>query len=249
MKRVILLLTAMCLLLAGCSTWLDGNYHSVNKHEEQHSPSTDQMTAVASYTALCRTLTTMVESGFESATLSVAHYDQLTIAQDMRRAIQYVTGTHPVGAFAVDTVSFELGTNAGEPAVAVSISYRFDRSEINNIKKVTDPEDFQEELEDALNAFNTRLVLYVENSAKMDYVQWIESYAATYPEKMIEPPQLKTFLFPEEGEDQIILFRFTYENSQETLKGMQSHVQTLVESAVKSVEDKDTPAEKQEGLY
>ena len=249
MKRVILLITIMCLLLSGCSTLLDGNYHSVNIHKELHSPSNDQMTAVASYTALCRFLTTMVESGIKSATLSVAHYDQLTIAQDMRQAIQLVTGTHPIGAFAVDTISFELGTNAGEPAVAVNINYRFDQSELLNIKKVSDPEDFQEELEDALNSFKTRLVLYVENSAKIDYLQWLETYTATYPERAIESPQIKTILFPEEGEDQIIVFRFAYENNKETLNGMQSQVQTLVNSAVEFVESKQTSAEKYKGLY
>lgn len=249
MKRFIPLFLMLCLLLAGCSNWLDGSYHSVKPHEGQHGTSNDQMTAVASYTTLSRVLTNMVETGTETITLSLAHYDQLVIAQDMRRVIQEITEKNPIGAFAVDTISFELGTNSGEPAVAVTVTYRFDRNEISKIRKVSEREEFQKELENALCAYDPRLVLYVENNAKMDYTQWVEEYVATHPEKVMEQPQITTFCFPEEGEDQIIVMRFAYENSWDNLKNMQTQVKTLFKQAVESVRTLKTPMEKYEGLY
>lgn len=249
MKRFAAMILILSLLLSGCSTLFDGNYHSVKPHEEQSSPAGNQAMAVSSYASLYRTLGNMVASGTANFILSMEHYDQLAITRDMRTAIQEIITNHPYGAYAVKDITFEVGTNAGQPAVAVTVDYLRGQAELRKIKTARHPAEVRNAISAALDNCDPGLVLYVDNYEQLDFVQWVEDYITQNPNKVMEQPQVTTNLYPEEGYSRIVEIKFLYQNSREYLRGMQTQVQALFTEAVQSLGDTEDPAERYEKLY
>lgn len=224
MKRLLAMAMILCLLLSGCSMWLDGSYVSTVPHEEQSNQMESQLQAVSSYAGLYRVLKSMVQSGKQSGLISVANYNQLVVARDMRLAADSIMTSDPIGAYAVESIAFELGTNAGKPALSVDIRYFHDRTEIQNIKTAKKMMNADKEIALALDNCSSGLVLYIEQYEERDFVQWVADYAAKNPEKVMENPQVTANLYPQTGDARVLELKFTYQNSRDVLRNMQTQV-------------------------
>ena len=181
MRRFGAKLLLVCMLLSGCSTWLDGSYYYIQPHEEKQEDPDSDIVAVSNYRTLCQALSAMVHNGTANGVLSVKNYNQLSLARDMQYAIEDVIENDPIGAYAVEEMDFELGTKAGHPAVAVKISYYHDRAEIRKIHHLEDMEQAKQTIGDALDSCDSGVVLYVEEFQDLDCIQWVHS--ATFASK------------------------------------------------------------------
>ena len=139
-RRMICLAAALCLLLTGCS-WFDGSYVHVTPHREQGSSGQTEAVSASNYAQLLDILEEMVTSGTESGVINVANYDRDMVEVNMTAAVQYIRNRHPVGAYAVEQMEYEVGTNSGKPAIAVNVTYRHSRIEIQKIRKAQTMED------------------------------------------------------------------------------------------------------------
>lgn len=249
MKRIIAILLSLCLLLGGCAGVFDGSYVSVTPYEEQGSGVDTQAVSAANYTQLRNALRTMARSGTASGIISVARYDQAQVERDMKAAVQDITENDPIAAYAVEEISFELGTNAGQPAVAVEISYLHDRAEIRKIQTVAQLENAQTVIASELSKCSAGVVLYVENYEQMDLAQWVEDYAALYPESVMETPEVTVNVYPETGKTRVVELKFVYQNSRDSLRTMQNQVSPMFASAVLYVSGDGDEREKYAQLY
>lgn len=249
MKRIIPMVLLISLFLSGCSGWLDSNYQNVTPHEEQSGYVDTENVSVKNYTQLCNTLRGMVENGTESAVIAVGQYDQTQVEDDMEKALAEVMTTDPIAAYAVEDIQFELGANAGQPAVAVSIRYLHSRSQIRKIQRVADLEQTKTAISDTLNGCNSSIVLYVESYEDMDFEQWVSDYAADNPDLVMEVPAVSVSIYPDDGEARVVELRFTYQNSREVLRLMQTKVSTLFDAAAIYAGDEGDEAERYFKLY
>ncbi len=249
MKRVLALILLSCFLLSGCSTWLDGSYSSVKPHEEKPNNSGSQTVAVSSYAALYRTLRNLVYSGSDSGVISVRNYNQLVVARDTRYAIQNLKLSDPIGAYAVEDITFQLGTNAGQPAIAVSISYYHGRSELQKIPQLENMTQAQEAVAKALEDCESGIVLYVEDFQSSGFAQWVEDYADNNPDKVMEKPQVVENVYPETGKARVLELKFTYQNSREKLRTMQQQVDARLRDALRETGGEQTQLGHFQSLY
>ena len=231
MKRLLPLMLILSLMLSGCAGILDGSFHSVTPHEEKNNQKEEQIVSVNNYGALYSTLCDMVANGTESGIISVENYDQSSVESDMNRAIKQATTKDPITAYAVTEIAYELGTNAGQSAVAVTITYLHNRTEIRKIQYMADMASAEEAIGIALDDCESGLVIYVEAFETMDFVQWVKNYAASNPDQVMEAPEVTANIYPEEGEQRVVELKFVYQNSRDDLKTMQSQVQPLFNAA------------------
>ena len=132
--RILLLAVLVCLLFGGCG-WMDGSYLSITPHRDPGiSTQTNDRVAV-NYLQLRTALERMVDAGVENAVINVAGYRRELLDDGIANAAQYTSTRYPLGAWAVDQISYEIGTGGGQPAISVAISYIHGRSEIRKIKK------------------------------------------------------------------------------------------------------------------
>ena len=249
MKRFFLLLLAICLLLSGCSTWMDGSYHSVKPHIPQGDQVDPHGIQVSDYAELYQALKSLTNNGLQNAVISVADYDQEKVEPNMRNVVSALMTGDPITAYAVKEIEFEIGVSTGRPAIAVEITYLHNLAEIREIRKVTNAQNTKEVVTSELRKCTTGVVLYVENYMQIDFAQIAEDYAAENPQRVMELPSVAVNVYPEWGKDRIVELKFTYQTSRNVLRTMQSMVTSLFDAAAVFVSGYEREAEKFDQLY
>ncbi len=236
-------------MFTGCGSWMDGHYHSITPHTDQGIREEQAITAVTSYSDICAALEDMVQSAVEIGILSVEEYTGERLRTHMELAIRYIKNTLPLGAYSVESISYEAGTVRGMAAVAVTITYNHNRSVLPKIRYVADIASAEPLLTAALNRCDSMLVLYVQNYTNKDFLQFVRDYAISHPGQVMEVPQITETHYPESGSKRVIELQFTYQNSRETLLSMQNYVQPVFSSAALYVSGESEETTKFDLLY
>lgn len=249
-RKWIALVILCCFVCSGCGSLGNNSYISVTPHQEQPVESNTGNVTASDYFELAEALKTFVESGTEEGVISVPNYDKNVLETHLTEIIQNVTGNNPIGAYAVEWISYELGTNSGQAAIALNIRYIHDRAELRRIEQVKDMMQAQELIKEALNECNTGVVMRITGYQQMDFTQFVEDYVDTYPELVMERPEVSVNVYPDNGQDdQVVELKFTYQTSRETLRNMQTQVKRVFDSAVLYVSGDAEEREKFSQLY
>ena len=168
---------AAAVLLSGCG-WMDGSYVSVTPHQVglDQTPEGNART-VSSYTELRSALIALVDEGSTEGLFSLAEYPREEVLEDMDRAIAYVTGTYPVGSYAVESIDYNFGTGLGASAMAVDITYRHSREEIDQIRTVRWISGAEDAIADAMDECADKLVLQISGYRETDFPEFAREYA------------------------------------------------------------------------
>lgn len=250
MKRLCaLVMLTVCCFFSGCDLWMSGHYHSVTPHLSDNAQSVQSDVEVSSYKQLQEAVVRLVENGGHECILYLTGFDQDTLDSQMDRMIAYVTQVHPVGAYAVEDVTYVLGTNAGRQAVAVNVTYVHNRSEILRIKDASDMQSAASVITHALEECETGVVVLVEHYENLDLVQMIQDHVDENPQICMEMPQVSAAVYPETGDTRVIELTFTYQTSRETLRTMQTTVEPVFASAELYVSGDADSREKYAQLY
>ena len=249
MKRLLICLTAVCVLLSGCSAWMDGSHVTVRDHQEQSYGSQSSALAAEDYDQLVNVLRQLVESGLENSVISAADYDPEKLEREIQLAAVNVRMKYPLGAYAVEDIDYEIGSNGGHQAVSVNISYIHGRSEIRQIQKAADMEEVRKKIRESVRSCSEGIVLLVGEYEETDLVQMVEDYAAVYPEIVMEMPQVAVGVYPETGESRVLEVKFSYQTSRDVLRQMQSQVQRVFNSAAYYIDSESDAVQKYTQLY
>ena len=248
MKRFLLpLMLAVSLLLTGCG-WMDGSYLSVTSHQQQRQNTQTEVISASNYSELIQAMKMIIEAGTEIAAINVADYPATALDRGVEMASEHVMTYDPVAAYAVKSIQCELGVSMGQPAVAMNVEYLHGRTEIQQIRRVRDSKEAEKIVAEALEAFEPGIVLLVENYDDRDYTQYVQDYAQENPQTVMETPQV-TEAVCGSGNGRVIELVFTYQNSRDTLRRMQTQVQPVFDSAVLYVSGDDADRQKYAQLY
>lgn len=246
-EKLLILALCLCLILSGCG-WLDGNYVSVTAHQSQHQQTVTRALVASNYRGLVNALSGLISDGTESAVINVAGYSADTLEQGIIAAISYVKGSYPLGAYAVSDIDYELGTNNGIPALAVTITYRHSAAQIQAIQTVANVEAAGAAVAEALEDYASEVVLLLERYTEEDYSQLVRSYAEEHPDTVMEIPQVVTNVHGT-GSKRVVELSFTYQNSPEDLRQMQSQTKPVFDAAALYVSGDGRDRQKFAQLY
>ena len=229
MKRLFFLL-ALCLLLSGCDSFFDGNYHSRSLHEEQDNHI--QSTIIASDTqTLQDVMEDLVSTGTDSAVINVTDFDSGPVKNAMAAVCDYIRTGYPLGAWAVDDISYEIGPSGSVQAISVNITYLYSRAQMRRVRTVTDMEAAEAIIGQALSNCETEIVLLVEQYEKRDFAQMVSDHADENPNTVMETPQVISGVYPEMGSSRVVELKFSYQTSRDSLRNMQNQVQPVFSAA------------------
>ena len=225
------LILICAVLLNGCGFWMDGDYVSVQPHQEQMLQTSEKVIEVSSYSQLRNALSDLVNAGAQSGMVSISSFNDATVHFYANTAANFVMNSTPVGAYAVDDITFEIGTNRGVSVIAYHISYLHGRSEILRMDQAESMETAWDTITAALDNCDASVAVRISQYEKTDLVQQVQDYANDHPELVMEMPQVGVFVYPERGKDRIVELTFTYQTSRETLRQMQEQVAPVFTSA------------------
>lgn len=242
------LLVAICLLFSGCTIWPDGHYVSVRDHADAGLQQDQEISDVKNYNQLWAAVQNLVESGKEKLTFSVENYDDALLEPELKKAIRNVRNNTPIGAYAVEGISYEFGVTGGVSAVSLTVSYNNKQSKISKMKQVSGMSAAAELIEGALDSCASELVIRISGYRETDYVQQIADYAAQNPNLVMELPQLTVNVYPETGSYRVLELLFTYQSSRDSLRTMQNYVQPLFAASTLYVSGEESAASRYDML-
>lgn len=232
MKRSFLVVCILfCTLLGGCAFWMDGERLSVTPHQEQIPQAGDEVIEVFSNAEMQSAVVNLIESGADRGILTASAFSRGTLHYYADAAIESILQNNPVAAYAVNKITYEIGTNRGEPVIAFNIDYIHDRSEILRIKPAKSMSDAESLIYGALANCEESLVLHIKQYKQIDFAQLIQDYGNNNPNIVMEIPRIVTNTYPEQGDDRVIELIFTYQTSRDQLREMQELVSTVFTSA------------------
>ena len=252
MKRffsLFVLIVSVCAILCGCDFWTNGEHLSVTPHEEEALQLNNEIIHVSTFTQIQDVLVELVENGTENAVVSADAFNIGTLNFLIESAINHVVTENPVGAYAVDKIDYEIGTNRGAHVVAFKFSYLHNRSEILRIKKVKHMSEAVDQIYSALDNCEHSLVIRVDRYIVTDFVQLVQNYYNDNPDLVMELPKISANLYPQKGEDRIIEVNFTYQTSRDQLVKMQELVAPFFQSAELYVKETNQISEVYYQLY
>lgn len=246
-KKLLMLFLAVSLLLSGCG-FLDGSYVSVTPHREQKQTQQLDAVTVSDYQELVEALKQVVSTGQESAVIYVPDYPGGTVQAGVDAAVRYVKYTDPVGAYAVEDIQCEVGSSGNVPALAVMVRYRRSQAELRQIRKAGTMSAAEHLVEDALKRFASGIVMQVEQYQQEDLTQYVQDYATANPQTVMEVPQVTETIYGS-GQGRVVELIFTYQNSRDDLRKMQTQVEPVFDAAVLYVSGDGAERQKFSQLY
>lgn len=223
-----LILAVLC--LSGCN-WMDGSYVSVTPHVVTPDQASDDSVQISTYSQLRNALTDLVDSGAAHEVFSLTDYPLDHISKDIDMAINYVRDDYPIGAYAVEDITYEYGTDGVTGALSVDITYLHGQAEINRIQTVRGIAGAQDAISSALRQCDSSLTLQVTNYTDTDFSQLTADYAAEHPEFVMETPYVSYQVYPSSGNVRVVDMAFFYQTSRESLLSMQGYVMPVFSSA------------------
>lgn len=248
MKRIICI-AVMCAMLSGCGSVVNGVYVNIQPIEVQGGWDHTDSIMASDYQMLCKVMEELVETGTERDVINVGDYDQDRIALDMETAVRYISEDYPLGAYAVESIAYEIGRSGGAPAISVNISYLHGRSELRRIKTAADTQTAAVYIGEALHDCDSRLVLRMEEYVETDFDQLAADYADANPHIVMETPQVAVGLYPESGQSRVVELNFTYQNSRDALRQMRTQIQPVFSAATLYVSGSGSDLQKYNQLF
>lgn len=246
-KRRILILLCCCLLLTGCS-WSGKRYTSVTPHQEQRQDVHNEAASAANSLELIHVLEDMIRNGTEDGLIHIGEYPVGQVESGMAIAVDYALKTYPLGAYAVEEIQYEVGTTGGLPAMAVKIAYRHSDVEIRQIQDIERMDEAEPLVAAALADYDARLVMRAEMYFETDFQQMVRSFAETYPETVMEIPQVTVAVYGI-GPGRVVELSFAYQTGRDSLRQMQSQVKPVFEAAELYVSGSASLTQKYSQLY
>lgn len=245
----VILAVLIVLMLAGCDSWLSGSYASVKPHEEYSDEKSRDSLEVSNITELQTVLEENVAKGTENCVIYVTGiaYDQLENVMD--EVTRYVREDNPIGAYAVETINYEIGTSTGRTAIAVTVTYNRTRSEILRIEHTQNMDEAMAVIAEALDECKTGVVVYVEDYKDIDITQKIQDYADAHPDVCMEMPQVSAAVYPNTGAVRVLELVFTYQTNRDNLRIMQTYVQPVFRAAYLNVSGEEEESVKFSRMY
>lgn len=252
MKRVTALaavLILVCSLLSGCDLWMSGEYVSVTPHDERTEQTGDMVTEVSSYHQLQNVLNINVASCVDRIIVSASSFNDVMVDFYVQTAINQVLRDTPVGAYAVERIDYEIGTNRGEPVVVFKIEYRYPSTDILSIRNVHSTDEIVESAFEALAEGVSHIVLWTDNFEETDMDQQIENHLMTHGDITVELPVYRVSVYPKKGVERIVDISFEYEHDRVSLEKKQKEIENVLLTAEAQIKDLSQVLDIYKGFY
>lgn len=215
-RRAVCIWLALCLGLSGCSSMLDRQYVSVAPHSATPAADGDpSVLRVERYQELVNALVYLISAGKESGTVRL-YMDSNAVEQSLEDACLEVVQKDPLGAYAVDFITYSLTPSVSCYQADLQIAYRRTAEQIDSIVSATGVTAIRGALKTALSQFSQEVVLRISYFAEdEDYIRRLMTQAFySEPARAMDLPDAAVYIYPDSGRQRIVEVQLSYHLSQ-----------------------------------
>lgn len=233
------LLCVFSLLLCGCAQ----EYLDVSDHVDSAvSEAAPDFTSISTYAQLRAALSSMVSHRQETAVLRFGRYSG-ELSEDLSTASWSIRAESALGAWCVESVSYELKHLVSYSEADVSIRYKRTAQEMENVVYLTGTVGLSGQIQQALRQAQTRLVVRL-SSRGMDAdgaLAAVQEAWLTDPLCSAAPPQASAEVYAGKSYERIVDFTFSYDYSAQWLEQLRQSLSLAVDRVVEAAGSGDTP--------
>lgn len=228
MKRMLTYLLFL-LLLTGCSPLRTDSYVVVEPHDEGYEVAIDSnAVTVSSYLGLKNAMTDMVEKCVTDGVIRAEVYSG-ELTEDLDNAVYEIWRVDPLGAYAVDYMTYDCSKIVSYYEIHVHITYRRTEEEISSVVYASSQEELWQQIRSAMAGYEPELRVRVHDYQEMDYMELVTEVYQEYPQFGLEQPKLTVNTYPESGSQRIMEFTFEYSMEQDAMISMQQEMEQAVD--------------------
>ena len=228
MKRILAMVLAVA-LLTGCTPFRHSSYVSVTPHNEDYQVAVDSSAlTVSSYLSLKNAILGLVEDAVEEGVIRAESYSG-DLSQDLSNAVYEVSRGDPLGAFAVDYMTYDYSQIVCYYEIHIHTTYQRTLEEIQSVKNTSGIEGVRSRLRDAMGDYEPLLRIRVEDYGSLDIGELVEQVFEDNADFAVELPQTEVKAFPDTGSRRILEITFRYPHTKTSLEACRNEMTDLVE--------------------
>jgi hypothetical protein len=250
-KSLLALMLLAVLLLDGCSSFYDGEYSYVTKHEEPGTlvgDTEEPYYEVRTYVGMKNAVQSLISSRAETGTIRVKDYSS-SVQDDIARVCLDATRDFPMGAYAVEYISHSVSRILGYDEVNLRISYRLTQEEMSSVRAASTLSDVYSMVENAVENGLSGITIQTSSlSVKEQALQnYLRNLYRSHPEQLTSEPKAVISFYPsEESIGKIVDFTFTYREEHEEALERLSELRPMAEELARALDGLTVP---EQALY
>lgn len=231
-RRLAVLLAAAALALSACSAAVPSEYVQVRAHSETaEKPRSDALTA-ENYAQLKSVIRSFVEGSVEHGIIRVYSYDG-DVEQDLADAARAVWRDDPLGAYAVDYLTYSCSLIVSYYELRVDITYRRTPAQLARLEYLSSSMggDLKKRLERAAERYEDTLAIYFSYYTPCDFEQLVRACYDAKPGTIMSMPDMTVTFYPDSGAARIVELTFAYPADAAAMRQMEKAVSETVSAA------------------
>lgn len=218
--KKLLCMLLLCLFLSGCAIFETDTYVSVTPHDEGYDVAIDSnAVTVSNYLGLKNAITDMVEECVTDGVIHAINYGG-DVTEDVADAVYEVWRRDPLGAFAVDYMTYDCSKIVNYYEIHIHSTFRRTAEEIQSVAFVSDEAALEQSIVEAMQSYDDVLRVRMNSELIPDFEALTANAFQSNPEFALEFPKVSVTSYPESGSQRIYEVMFTYETDKDTLQEM-----------------------------
>lgn len=188
MKRIFAMVLAIA-VLTGCTPFHRSSYVSVTPHDEDYQVAVDSSAlTVSGYLSLKNAILGLVEDAVEEGVIRAESYSG-DLSQDLSSAVYEVSRGDPLGAFAVDYMTYDFSQIVSYYEIHIHTTYQRTLEEIQSVKNTSGVEGVRSRLRDAMGDYESLLRIRVEDYGSLNIEELVQQVFEDNADFAVELPQ------------------------------------------------------------
>ncbi|NLG52377.1 MAG: hypothetical protein GX541_00120 [Clostridiales bacterium] len=235
---ILIILVVFTLVLLGGELIYSREFTSVTPHFRRLDPE-GKVQSADNYGQLKAQILTLIEQAKTTGNIRLYDYMSDVDAELPKACHEIITG-EPLGAFAVDNITFEKTKILSYYDVKVNINYSRPTSEILSLKKAETAAEFESILRDTMLGFEKQKAVLVNYYSEelFNPFEIREKVSFGFPDALYGGAEMKIKFFPENGIHRILLLTFEYSEDKEALQSKRKTANARILEIAESVGDK-----------
>lgn len=233
----VLLAALLCLSAAGCSGFLDGEYVSSVKYEDELPVLTGDALVVGSYYSLRNALLAMVDAHQAEGTLRFTGYEG-EVSEDLPRVCAELKNENALCAYAVDYISYDLSLIVSYYEARVYINYLHTEQELAALKNIGTVANAQQLIFSAMQEEKTSLLFSAVGTTltEAEVLDMAEQFYHNEPMQCLSLPHVSLSAYPRSGFSHIYELTIEYDGEAETRAEKRTELRRAAAALITQVE-------------
>ena len=243
-KRLVCLLLSLAALLtlSGCRSLFERDYYYEAPYSGDIGTRSDTATEIRNYSMLKTALTNMITNHTERGEFRFSNYNG-SLSEDLAAACFEIKSEHPLGAYAVETLSYDTSYVVSYYVANIYIGYKRTAEELNSIVYTTAVPDFDESVRAAVDASAPELVIRCfASGVDEEYItKLVRRHYYDNPVALVLEPETEVTRYPTDGDNGIYDIRFVYGVGPPRRDAMTKTTESALEAAAAAMTETEPP--------